>query len=195
MPVLLAHADGRRRPQEMVGLEEHRRRGLGAGGLQLGRGTGWRPHGGWSTAGGRVLHLLHLPWCLVGLLTQRAEDGQGRLEHGAGETRMVMSEGDGHRRGGGCRLQWSSDQRCPDDWGWAGLGRSCFLDGLGHLSVMLHDLLDDLTLLVVQRSRVEVVLYLVQQDGVLLTCPKRQNRARTLDYYCRPGPNSVLTSD
>lgn len=39
---------------------------------------------------------------------------------------------------------------------------------LHHLTVVLDDLLDDGILLVVEHPRVEVMLDLVQQDGVLL---------------------------
>lgn len=37
-------------------------------------------------------------------------------------------------------------------------------DGLHHLPVVLHDLLQDLILLVVENARVEVLLELLQQD-------------------------------
>ena len=52
---------------------------------------------------------------------------------------------------------------------------------MGHVPVVLHDLLDDLVLLAVERTGAEVVLYLVLQDGVFLafksTCPdKHKNR-------------------
>ena len=39
---------------------------------------------------------------------------------------------------------------------------------MGHVSVVLHNLLDDFILLVVKYTRTEVVLYLVLQDGVFL---------------------------
>lgn len=38
---------------------------------------------------------------------------------------------------------------------------------MSHVSVVLHDLLDDLVLLVVESAGAEVVLDLVLQDGVL----------------------------
>lgn len=41
---------------------------------------------------------------------------------------------------------------------------------MGHVPVMLHNLLDDLILLVVEYTRAEVVLYFVLQDGVFLAC-------------------------
>jgi len=44
------------------------------------------------------------------------------------------------------------------------------VDLLNHLAVVLHDLLDHLVLLVVQRPRVQVALDVVHQDGVLLAC-------------------------
>jgi hypothetical protein len=40
---------------------------------------------------------------------------------------------------------------------------------VSHFPVVLHDLLDVLTLLVVEDARVEVVLHFVQEDGILLT--------------------------
>lgn len=39
---------------------------------------------------------------------------------------------------------------------------------MGHVPVMLYNLLDDLVLLVVEYTRAEVVLYLVLKDGVFL---------------------------
>lgn len=42
------------------------------------------------------------------------------------------------------------------------------MSAVGHLTVMPHDLLDDLVLLVVEDARVEVVLHLVEEDRVLL---------------------------
>lgn len=41
---------------------------------------------------------------------------------------------------------------------------------LHHLTVVLDDLLDDGVLLVVEYARVEVMLHLVQKDGILLAC-------------------------
>lgn len=57
---------------------------------------------------------------------------------------------------------------------------------MGHVPVMLHNLLDDLILLVVEYTRAEVVLYLVLQDGVFLafksTCThKHKNRNRHIE--------------
>lgn len=54
---------------------------------------------------------------------------------------------------------------------------------MGHVPVMLHNLLDDLILLVVEYTRAEVVLHLVLQDGVFLAfksaCPCKHKDRHT----------------
>lgn len=45
---------------------------------------------------------------------------------------------------------------------------------MGHVPVMLHNLLDDLILLVVEYSRAEVVLHFVLKDGVFLAFKRTQ---------------------
>lgn len=73
---------------------------------------------------------------------------------------------------------------CPDarrgGGGAAGVQRGHLLqahwgDGLHHLPVMLDNLLQDLILLVVEHPSVEVLLELLQEDGVLLPCTDKQN--------------------
>ena len=65
----------------------------------------------------------------------------------------MVGEGYGHGSGGGGCLKRRLDQRGPDD----GRGRGCGGGGglyamrtVRHLPVVLHDLLDDLILLVVE---------------------------------------------
>lgn len=41
---------------------------------------------------------------------------------------------------------------------------------MGHVPIMLHNLLDDLIFLIVEYTRAEVVLYLVLQDRIFLAC-------------------------
>lgn len=82
-----------------------------------------------------------------------------------------MGEGYRHRCGSSSRLQGRLDERGPDDRR-RGRGSCSSLDAVrtvSHFPVVLHDLLDDLTLLVVEDARVEVVLHFVQEDGILLT--------------------------
>lgn len=56
---------------------------------------------------------------------------------------------------------------------------------LHHLAVVLDDLLDDGVLLVVEHARVEVVLYLVQQDRVLLACGGGKAQRQTPALHSR----------
>lgn len=93
-----------------------------------------------------------------------------------------------YRSGGCCSLQGRLDQRSPDDWGGCGScscgcgGRSLHIvSTVCHLSVVLHDLLDDLILLVVEDTRVEVVLDFMQQDGIFLTCREQGERKNQPD--------------
>lgn len=81
-------------------------------------------------------------------------------------------------------MERSLDEGGPDDRGrrgrrleWSVLQKVC---AVGHVSVMLHNLLDDLILLVVEYTRAEIVLYLMLQDGVFLafesTCTDKQTK-------------------
>lgn len=65
----------------------------------------------------------------------------------------MVSESNGHRGGSSSCLQGSLDQRGPDDWsGCGGCSRLDVVCAVRHFSVMLHNLLDDLILLVVKDS-------------------------------------------
>lgn len=92
-----------------------------------------------------------MPGCLPGL--EAAELGAwGRAKDGSGQT-WVVGEGYGYRSGGCCSLQRCLDQRGPDDRGGGRGGGGGSLDAVrtvSHLAVMLHNLLDDLILLVVE---------------------------------------------
>lgn len=77
---------------------------------------------------------------------------RGRAEDGSGQA-WVVSEGYGHRSGSGSGLQRRLDQRGPDDGRGGRGGRGGSLDTVRtvrHLTVVLHNLLDDLVLLVVE---------------------------------------------
>lgn len=50
---------------------------------------------------------------------------------------------------------------------------------MGHVPVMLYNLLDDLVLLVVEYTRAEVVLYLVLKDGVFLAFKSTHTNTET----------------
>lgn len=65
-----------------------------------------------------------------------------------------MGEGNGHRCSGRGSLQRCLDQRGPDDrcGGWGGRSSLNTVRTVGHLSVMLHNLLDYLVLLVIEDS-------------------------------------------
>lgn len=84
---------------------------------------------------------------------EAAEPGpRGRPEDGGRQARVV-GEGDGHGGGGGGGLQRRLDQRGPDDRRGGRRGGGGGLDAMRavrHLPVVLHDLLDDLVLLVVE---------------------------------------------
>ena len=102
----------------------------------------------------------------------------------------MVGEGYGHRSGGSGSLQWCLDQRGPDDGrgGWGGRGSSLdAVRAVGHLPVMLHNLLDDLILLVVEDAGVEVVLDFVEEDGVLLAWTTEQEQALRAERGRRSG--------
>lgn len=93
-----------------------------------------------------------------------------------------MGQSDSDRSGGSCSLQGCLDQRSPDDRGGCGGssgggGRSLDIVGaVCHLSVVLHYLLDDLILLVVENTRIEVMLDFMQQNGIFLACGESEER-------------------
>lgn len=101
------------------------------------------------------------------------------MEDGTGQVRVV-GEGQGHGRGGRGGLQGRLDEGRPDDGrrGGRGVGSgACLADevgAVGHVAVVLHDLLDDLVLLVVEGTRAQVVLHLVLENGALLACRRRE---------------------
>ena len=98
---------------------------------------------------------------------ERAGDG-GRGQEKVGGQVLVVGQGDGHVRGGGRCLQGGMDQGLPDN-GLAtqlpaGRHQRQLLDVVGHVLVVLHDLLDDF----VAEVAGAVLCSLAQQDGVLL---------------------------
>lgn len=83
------------------------------------------------------------------------------------------------RSGGCCSLQGCLDQWGPDDRGGSGRGSGGSLDVVStvcHFPVVLHNLLDDLILLVVENTRIEVMLDFVQQNGIFLACSESEER-------------------
>lgn len=125
--------------------------------------------GGAQRRGDQGLQPLQVPGCLA--RPEAAEPrARGRAEDGSGQA-WVVGEGYGHGGGGGGSLQRCLDQRGPDDGRGGRGGRGGRLDAVRtvcHLAVVLHNLLDDLVLLVVEDAGVEIVLDFVEEDGVLL---------------------------
>lgn len=78
---------------------------------------------------------------------------------------------------------------CPHARGWSGGGRcgiqGCHLriidwsDCLHHLPVVFHNLLQDLILLVIENTSVQILLELLQKNGVFLPCQKGKKIAGT----------------
>lgn len=95
----------------------------------------------------------------------------------------MVRQGNGYGGGGSRRLERGLDERGPDDGdrGRRRRGRSVLQEvgAVGHVPVVLHNLLNDLTLVVVEYTGAEVVLYLVLQDGVFLACKKKKNTQTT----------------
>lgn len=94
-----------------------------------------------------------------------------------------MGQSYSNRSGGCCSLQGCLDQWSPDDRGGCGCGSSSSSSGsldivstVCHLSVVLHNLLDDLILLVVENTRIEVMLDFMQQNGIFLACRESEER-------------------
>lgn len=105
----------------------------------------------------------------------REDDGLlGRLRAGRGGVQVAVGQAAGGVHGRGLR----PDARRRRGGG-AGVQGGHLLqahrgDGLHHLPVVLHDLLQDLILLVVENPGVEVLLELLQEDRVLLPFTERQ---------------------
>lgn len=125
-----------------------------------------------SSAGQRALYRRAADGGGVG--AGREDDGLlGRLRAGRGGVQVSVGEAAGGVHGRGLR----PDARRRG--GAAGVeGRHLLQahrgDGLHHLPVVLHDLLQDLILLVVENPSVEVLLELLQEDRVLLPFTERQ---------------------
>lgn len=49
-------------------------------------------------------------------------------------------------------------------------------DRLNHLSVVLHNLLEDFILLIVEHTSVQILLKLLEENGVFLAYQQRKNR-------------------
>lgn len=49
-------------------------------------------------------------------------------------------------------------------------------DSLDHLSVVFHNLLEDLILLIVENTSVQILLELLKENGVFLAYQQRKNR-------------------
>lgn len=124
--------------------------------MQLGRGTGGRANSRRPGRRDQGLEPFQLPRGLAGLLSQGTQDGHRGTEDGCREARVV-GQGYSNRSGGSCGLQGGLDEWGPNDGGGGGCGGggggSSSLDVVStvcHLPVVLHDLLDDLILLVVE---------------------------------------------
>lgn len=80
----------------------------------------------------------------------------------------MMCQGNGDGGGCSCGLERGLNEGRPDDRGWRGwrLGRYILheVSAVGHVPIVLHNLLDDLIFLVVEYAGAEVMLYLVLQD-------------------------------
>ncbi|TNN43666.1 hypothetical protein EYF80_046135 [Liparis tanakae] len=92
---------------------------------------------------------------------------------------VMVRQGNGYGGGGSRRLERGLDERGPDDGDRGRRRRGQEVGAVGHVPVVLHNLLNDLTLVVVEYTGAEVVLYLVLQDGVFLACKKKKNMQTT----------------
>lgn len=99
---------------------------------------------------------------LLGCLRAGRRGVQVSVGQAAGRVHGRRLRPGARRRGGGAGVQ--GGHLLQAHWG----------DGLHHLPVMLHDLLQDFVLLVVENPGVEVLLELLQEDRVLLPFTERQ---------------------
>lgn len=94
--------------------------------------------------------------------------GAGGMQVAVGQTggcvhrRRLCPHAGGRSRGGGGGIQGCH------------LGITDWSDCLHHLAVMLHDLLQDLVLLIVEDASVQILLELLQKNGIFLSCQRKR---------------------